>query len=70
MQRLLISLINFYQTYLSFDKGALAFFAPGGSCRYEVSCSEYAKQAISRYGVLKGVGLGFKRILSCNPWHK
>lgn len=42
--------------------------APGGTCRYEVSCSEYTKQAILSFGVQKGIGMGFKRILSCNRW--
>jgi len=65
MQKLLISLINFYQAYLSFDKGLLVFLAPGGACKYEVSCSQYTKQSIKEYGSLKGIGLGIKRIWSC-----
>lgn len=69
MQKLLISLIYFYQKYLSFDSGALAFLAPGGACRYEISCSEYTKLAILEKGTIKGIALGFKRILTCNPWN-
>jgi uncharacterized protein len=65
MKRLLANLIEFYQIYLSFDRGVLAYFAPGGACRYPISCSEYAKQSILRYGVLKGTILGLKRIGSC-----
>ncbi|MGE5041645.1 MAG: membrane protein insertion efficiency factor YidD [Candidatus Levyibacteriota bacterium] len=38
------------------------------SCRFSPTCSEYTYQAVSRYGVLKGLFLGTKRILSCNPW--
>ncbi len=68
MQKLLVSLINFYQAYLSFDNGILAIFAPGGACRFELTCSEYTKQAILKYGAWKGSLLGFKRILNCNPW--
>ena len=69
MQKLLINLINFYQKYLSFDRGILAVLTPGGACKYELTCSEYSKQAILKHGAWKGVGLGIKRILSCNPWN-
>ena len=69
MSKLLINLISIYQKYLSFDQGVLAILAPGGSCRYEKSCSEYTKLAILEKGALKGVILGFKRVLSCNPWN-
>ena len=65
MQKLLISLINFYQAYLSFDKGLLVFLAPGGACKYEVSCSQYTKESIEAYGALKGIFMGMKRIWSC-----
>ncbi|MBI4035662.1 membrane protein insertion efficiency factor YidD [Candidatus Daviesbacteria bacterium] len=65
MKSLLVALINYYQTYLSFDKGILALFAPGGACRYNPSCSQYLKQMIKEYGALKGLGLGLKRIWSC-----
>lgn len=58
-------LINFYQTFLSFDRGILAVFAPGGACRYNPSCSQYTKLAIARYGVVTGIRLGIKKIWSC-----
>ena len=65
----MVNLINFYQKYLSFDTGALRVFAPGGACRYPISCSEYTKQSVLEYGAMKGIWMGFKRILSCNPWN-
>lgn len=65
MRSILIAVINFYQTFLSFDRGVLAVFAPGGACRYEVSCSEYTKQAVLRHGIARGLGLGLKRIWRC-----
>ena len=37
-------------------------------CKYHPSCSEYAVEAIRRYGVLRGVVLAVWRILRCNPW--
>ncbi|WP_296943826.1 membrane protein insertion efficiency factor YidD [uncultured Dysgonomonas sp.] len=38
------------------------------SCRYTPTCSEYAIQAIKKYGPLKGFWLAVKRIARCNPW--
>ena len=37
-------------------------------CKYEPSCSNYAIQAIQRYGILRGAVLAGWRILRCNPW--
>lgn len=37
------------------------------ACRYTPTCSEYAVDAIERYGVLRGGALAIKRVLSCNP---
>ena len=37
-------------------------------CRYHPSCSEYAAQAIERYGILRGLVLGGWRLLRCNPF--
>ncbi len=65
LKEFLIKLIEFYQIFLSFDRGLLMYLAPGGSCRYSVTCSEYTKQVISEYGVWKGTRLGIKRIISC-----
>ncbi|MBI2039704.1 membrane protein insertion efficiency factor YidD [Candidatus Microgenomates bacterium] len=65
MKNLLINLINFYQTYLSFDRGVLSIFAPGGACKYPMSCSEYSKQAIIKYGLIRGGWMGLTRIWSC-----
>jgi uncharacterized protein len=41
----------------------------GPNCRFEPSCSDYAIQALSRHGALRGGGLAAWRILRCNPWH-
>src|SRR4029077_12461705 len=48
-----------YKAYFSF------LFA--GSCRFEPSCSQYAYEAIERFGVARGVLLGSKRLLRCHP---
>ena len=62
LQRVLISLIEIWQTYFS--------FVFGQSCRFYPTCSSYAKQAILKKGVLKGVILAIWRILRCNPFSK
>jgi uncharacterized protein len=45
-------------------------FSPllGERCRYYPSCSEYAAQAIERFGILRGLVLAGWRLLRCNPW--
>jgi len=38
------------------------------ACRFSPSCSEYAKEAIRRHGIIRGSVLGVGRILKCHPW--
>jgi putative membrane protein insertion efficiency factor len=40
----------------------------GDTCKYYPSCSEYAAQAIERFGILRGLVLAGWRLLRCNPW--
>ena len=40
----------------------------GFHCRFSPTCSQYAIEAINKYGVLKGMVLGTKRIARCHPW--
>lgn len=42
----------------------------GPRCRYYPSCSEYAVEAIRRFGILRGVVLAVWRLLRCNPWSR
>lgn len=39
------------------------------ACRFQPTCSEYAWQAIERYGALRGSWLAAKRVLRCHPFH-
>ena len=60
MSKFLIYIINFYQKYLS--------FLLGKNCRFEPTCSSYAKESIERHGVLIGSFYSIIRILKCGPW--
>ena len=60
MKTLFINLIRFYQKHIS------AHTAP--TCRFSPTCSQYAIEAIERFGIVKGGGLAVWRILRCNPW--
>jgi putative membrane protein insertion efficiency factor len=40
----------------------------GARCKYYPSCSEYAAQAVERFGILRGLVLAAWRLLRCNPW--
>jgi hypothetical protein len=65
-----VKLINIYQKTFSFDHGPLRVFFPHGFCRFHPTCSEYGKQAIMKYGIIKGGFMTSWRILRCNPWNK
>lgn len=70
MKKLALSLIRFYQRYLSFDTGVLHSIFHVRVCRFTPSCSEYTYQAIERYGILYGSWIGLTRIIRCGPWTK
>ena len=42
----------------------------GNNCRFLPTCSEYTKDSIIKFGLVKGCWLGLKRILKCHPWGK
>jgi putative membrane protein insertion efficiency factor len=60
MKKILIALVRFYQLALS------PLFPP--TCRYNPTCSQYMIEALQEHGILKGLYLGTKRLLSCHPW--
>lgn len=64
-RNLIIKGIEIYQKNISAEVGR-----KGIHCKYYPTCSEYAKQAIEKYGNIKGIYLAGKRILRCNPFSK
>lgn len=65
MKKILIFLIEKYQKHIS-----VFLESKGMNCKYYPTCSEYTKQAIIKYGAIKGSFLGIKRIIKCNPFSK
>ena len=62
MKTVFLALIRFYQRYISPIKP--------GKCRFNPTCSNYAYQAITKYGAIKGGYLALKRFLRCHPFYK
>jgi len=52
--------LEVYQRFVS------PFFPP--SCRFEPTCSQYAREALKKYGLLKGGGMALRRVLRCHPY--
>ena len=62
MKRAMLAVIRFYRRHISPAKPPC--------CRYIPTCSQYAIEAIEKYGALKGGWLAFKRICRCHPFSK
>ena len=61
MKKILLACIRFYQKNISPARPAC--------CRFIPTCSQYALEAIEKYGALKGGWLALKRICRCHPFH-
>jgi len=72
MKKIILFLIKAYQKFVSPIKKnfSLMFGFHEVKCKYYPTCSEYAKQAVEKYGAAHGAFLGIKRILRCNPFSK
>jgi len=62
VKRVLLFLIGFYQRQIS--------PANPPSCRYIPTCSEYARQAVEKYGAIEGAWLAVRRLLRCHPFSR
>lgn len=65
MKKIILYLIKLYKIFIS-----PVFKIMGIECKYYPTCSEYTKMAIEKYGCIKGIFLGVKRIIKCNPFSK
>jgi len=65
MKTILIKIIEWYQKHMS-----VWLQQKHIRCKFYPTCSEYTKQAIQKYGAIKGILLGIWRILRCNPFSK
>ena len=60
MRKAVIGVLQAYKRFVS-------PFLPS-ACRFHPTCSEYMLEAVNRYGVVRGVGVGLKRLLRCHPF--
>lgn len=65
MKKILIWLITKYQKHIS-----SWIESKNINCKFYPTCSEYTKQAIEKYGAVKGLAIGIYRIIRCNPFSK
>ena len=69
MKKIALKLIKSYQHTVFFHNEIYhTLFMSDSVCRFEPSCSHYSYRAIEKYGVMKGLWKGFKRIIRCNPF--
>jgi len=62
MRKLIVAILRLY-------KWALSPLLPS-ACRYYPSCSEYMRQAVEKYGPVRGVWMGIKRVARCHPFRQ
>lgn len=60
-----IQFINIYQMFVS--PSLKMILGVNSVCRYDETCSAYTKRKINEKGAIRGMGLGFKRLLTCSP---
>lgn len=80
IKKIILILITIYQKTVSLDHGIFSFWLKkrfktpesintNVICRFYPTCSEYAFEAINKFGIKKGLILSIKRILKCHPWN-
>ncbi len=62
MKTVFLALIRFYRKHIS--------PMHPGKCRFVPTCSQYALEAVEKYGAMKGLWLSIKRLLRCHPFYK
>ncbi len=66
MKKIIVFVIDCYRQFIS--QPLQHFF--GGGCRFYPTCSQYTKESIEKFGVIRGGGLAIKRIIKCHPGTK
>jgi hypothetical protein len=70
MKKISLLLKNLLLILLSiFVKYVRPFLGPRGVCRFTPTCSQYAKEAITKHGAFKGSYLTLRRVFKCHPFH-
>jgi putative membrane protein insertion efficiency factor len=67
---MVLRLIQLYQRTVSLDHGIFHRVLGTSVCRFRPTCSQYTYEAVERFGVVRGMFLGGKRVLRCNPFNK
>lgn len=65
MKKIILVLLKTYRDLIS----PLLVLILGNSCRFTPTCSQYTLEAVEKYGVMKGIYFGIKRIICCNPFN-
>jgi len=65
----MILILKIYQMFVSPTINYLTG-SMNGACRFSPTCSIYVEQAIGKYGIMRGILIGLKRIARCHPWSK
>lgn len=68
MKKTLILAIDIYQKFIYISLKNI--FGINPTCRFEITCSNFAKESILKHGILKGTKLSILRVLSCQPFNK
>jgi putative membrane protein insertion efficiency factor len=64
MKKILIYILKLYKNFISPNLERLF----GNACRFTPTCSEYTITALEKYGTVRGLSLGLKRVAKCHPW--
>lgn len=71
LKKIVLTLIRWYKsTEPVRNEFARNLFLPEHACRFKPTCSEYTYEAVDRYGVIRGVWMGMRRVARCGPWTK
>ncbi len=68
MKKCVLACIRLYQRTVSLDHGPLKVMRPYGQCKFHPTCSQYTYEAVKKYGIIKGLVLGIRRVARCHPW--